>query len=317
VSMGMMERELAYSINWITLQIPINLIVMPIFTAILSSLGTVVALTKKVLELRSTVKDLFKKDIQLNKAFSDLNKKDEKVLIDLYRAIEMGRDLCDRLYKKLAIRYISILILSILLFFGGIYFLQPILHDYPLLSLAFFLSGYFLITGIFPIPFNFSLKVIEQNALKFDNSIRPYKTKFSDRFQPGVYRIRRVLWFIKWMTPSEEKYLQHYLDLCSLRDTLEIYWIDQKIEESKTLLNETSAFRPVLEQTMVDIIEKVINNKKDLTSCKEEIVNLIRDAGYERYLKSLGDDFFNRDFKKGYELDPQNGVLNIIREYLP
>lgn len=288
---------------------------MEILTAILTSLGSIMGLTKNFFELRNTIKELFKKEIQLNKAFSDLSKKDEKVLTDLYKAIETGRELSNRLYKKLTLEYLITLTIFIMLFIGGIVFLQKIFPFKPIIILVGFLAGYILTTLAFPNPFKFNLKYLYEVV----DETKKYANRIGSQIQllyhPQIYTIRRVTVFLNWITPSENRYLQHYLDLCSLRDTLEIYWIDKKLEEAQNHIIDSLIFRPSIELSIAYIIEDTIKNNKDVLKSRDDIKNKIISAGLIKFLSIFGDGFFNIDFKDAYQKDSRNGVLNSIKQY--
>lgn len=278
---------------------------MEILTLVLTSLGSIIGGAKNLFELRGTIKELFTKDINLNEAFPKLSKKDEKVLLDLYRSIEFGKELANRLYKKLALKYFTTLLIFICVYIAMIVFLQTVIVFKPIFILIGFFLGYVFITKVLSLPFKFDLQNLGSTVDKV----------YGIYNNPSIYEIRRIIGFINWMSPNESKYLQHYLDLCSLRDTIEIYWIDRKIEESKAYINETIIFRDVIEKTILYYIEDVIKNNKDVLSNRVNIENQIKGAGLERFLQIFGDGFFNEDFEAAYLSDKHNGVVKIIRKY--
>lgn len=290
---------------------------MEALTTIIASLGSILGLTKNTLELRNTFKDLFKKDFQLNKAFVDLPKRDEKSLIDLYKAIETGRDLATRINKKLSLKYLSTLSVIVILFICAVIIIQTIFPLKPVVILIGFLAGYFLTTLGLPNPFTLNLKYPTQ----LENTDIGYFTRYNYYNYLNSYsqttEIKKAIGLIHWITPSEKKYLEHYLGLCSLKDTIELYWIDKKIEEVKTQINETLVFRPTLEKTLVDIIVDMLKRGEDVLKNRKIIEDQIKEAGLERFLSILSDNFFSRDFKDAYQKDSINGILNIINSHWP
>lgn len=290
---------------------------MEIVTAILSGLGGLIGVIRDFLELRVALNGLFKKDYQLSKAYTDISVKDEKVLIDLYKSIEIGKELTERIYKRLAIKYMVTIIVAFLLMVSAIFVLQ-ITYSYtlpPFLVVAFSIGTYFIITKGFPVPIRFNTYFLGDKWHDLVHEIGRETKGVYGLIGKNIYELRRAVGFLNWLTPNESKYLQHYLDLCSLRDTLEMYWIDKKIEETKTYIFETARFRQTFENTLTDIIEDVLNNNQTITNNVDKITNHIKAAGLERFLLLFDNSFFQKDFQRQYDLNKREGIKQIINQY--
>ncbi len=284
---------------------------MELFTLITSSLGGVIGVVKNLLELRLSIKDLFRETVKLNKAFSELDKKDSTPLIKIYEAVEMGKEQSKRIYQKICIRYITLLLIVFLLIISVVYLVDfSLFRNKTILYAGLFLANYLLFGRVFGIP-------IQTSGNNFLFDIGEKIKNQAKEIDQKLYRIKRLFGTNLFLTPSEKNYLNRYFELCALRNSLEIYWISKKIEDAKTYLNETPVYINTIEETLIDILENYLRQGKSVNEYRNEISKKIEESGLGRFLEIFQDRFFNDDFDVQYKNTGRHGIKNVINRYWP
>ncbi len=312
---------------------------MEIIIPILTSLGAILGVTKKFLDLHGASRNLkvnnridFYRKLKLgNKAKGSLD--------DAYAVLVYGGEITAKILHRVRWHYIMIF---------GICFIFFIVTSYSAVLIAVNLSNNsliifaFLAFAITIASFHFLLK----NPIKFvTKGNKPDLQKINDFLEKAtnienvISEVRRTVSTIdnsltlvqerigiSWLSNSEEKFLKEYNKLCAIVDTIEAYFIRIRLKTVETDLYENlnKEIKGAIIQIFESMVEKKIlttkpdDNEKEWKEMQEKnIKKEFEKSGLQGMLQVVSRSFYEIDFTKSEYPDNISGINKLVTKNFP